>query len=98
MGWDTIKDTLIVALFSTPISGLLGMFIAFLIVRKRFMGRGLMEFTSMLNFALPGTLKELTAAAISEALRRSRNNQRQAARMLGITPQALSQRLKKKPS
>jgi DNA-binding NtrC family response regulator len=44
------------------------------------------------------TLKELTAAAISEALRRSRNNQRQAARMLGITPQALSQRLKKKPS
>jgi iron(III) transport system permease protein len=56
VGWDTIKDTLIVALFSTPISGLLGMFIAFLIVRKRFMGRGLMEFTSMLNFALPGTV------------------------------------------
>lgn len=44
------------------------------------------------------TLKELTAAAISEAMRRTRNNQRQAARLLGITPQALNQRLKKKSS
>lgn len=56
VGWDTIKDTLIVALVSTPISGLLGMFIAFLVVRKRFPGKGAMEFTSMLSFALPGTV------------------------------------------
>lgn len=56
VGFETIKDTLAVALVSTPISGILGMFIAFLVVRKRFFGRGIMEFTSMLSFALPGTV------------------------------------------
>lgn len=56
VGWKTIKDTITVALVSTPISGLLGMFIAFLVVRKRFIGKGIMEFTSMLSFALPGTV------------------------------------------
>lgn len=56
VGFETIKDTLAVALVSTPISGILGMFIAFLVVRKRFFARGAMEFTSMLSFALPGTV------------------------------------------
>jgi DNA-binding NtrC family response regulator len=41
-------------------------------------------------------LKEMTEDLIAEALRRSNNNQRQAAGMLGITPQALNQRLKSK--
>ena len=41
-------------------------------------------------------IKDLTQDLIAEALRRSSNNQRQASRMLGITPQALNQRLKKK--
>jgi DNA-binding NtrC family response regulator len=41
-------------------------------------------------------LKELTEDLITEALRRSKNNQRQAAKLLGITPQALNQRLKRK--
>jgi DNA-binding NtrC family response regulator len=41
------------------------------------------------------TLKELTSAVIEEALHRSKNNQRQAAHILGITPQALNQRLKR---
>lgn len=56
VGFETIKDTLAVALVSTPISGILGMFIAFLVVRKKFFARGFMEFTSMLSFALPGTV------------------------------------------
>jgi len=56
VGWDTIKDTLLVALISTPISGVLGMLIAFLVVRRRFPGRAAMEFTSILNFAVPGTV------------------------------------------
>jgi iron(III) transport system permease protein len=55
-GLETIKDTLIIAVTSTPISGLLGMIIAFLVVRKRFPGRGALELTSLLNFALPGTV------------------------------------------
>ncbi len=56
VGWDTVKDTVIVAVLSTPISGLLGMVIAFLVVRRTFPGKGAMEFTSILNFAVPGTV------------------------------------------
>ncbi len=56
VGWETVKDTLVVAVVSTPISGILGMLIAYLVVRKRFPGRRAMEFTSILNFAVPGTV------------------------------------------
>jgi DNA-binding NtrC family response regulator len=41
------------------------------------------------------TLKESTRSLIQEAMKRANNNQRVAALMLGITPQALNQRLKK---
>jgi DNA-binding NtrC family response regulator len=44
--------------------------------------------------AIP-TIKDATSTLIEEALRRSGNNQRLAAIMLGITPQALNQRLKR---
>ncbi len=56
VGFDSVKDTLIVALLSTPISGLLGMLIAFVVVRRRFPGKGWLEFGSILNFAVPGTV------------------------------------------
>lgn len=42
------------------------------------------------------TLKEATELLIGEALRRTGGNQRPAARLLGISPQALSQRLKRR--
>ena len=41
------------------------------------------------------TLKESSSNLITEAMRRCDNNQRAAAKMLGITPQALNQRLKR---
>jgi DNA-binding NtrC family response regulator len=41
------------------------------------------------------TIKEATRILVREALRRSGDNQRVAAHMLGITPQALNQRLKR---
>ena len=56
VGFRTVMDTLVVALVSTPISGFMGMLIAFLVVRRRFPGRGAMEFGSILNFAVPGTV------------------------------------------
>jgi iron(III) transport system permease protein len=56
VGFDSVKDTLVIAGLSTPISGVLGMVIAFLVVRKRFLGRRLMEASSMLSFAVPGTV------------------------------------------
>ncbi len=56
VGWETVKDTLVVAVLTTPVSGLLGMLIAFIVVRKRFPGRASLEFMSILNFAVPGTV------------------------------------------
>lgn len=56
VGLDTVKDTLIVAIVSTPISGIFGMLVAFLVVRRTFPGRTALEFGSILSFAVPGTV------------------------------------------
>ncbi|MBM7560215.1 ABC transporter permease [Marinitoga litoralis] len=56
VGKEAIKDTLTIALTSTPVSAVLGMIIAFLIVRKTFPGKKTLEFVSLLNFAVPGTV------------------------------------------
>jgi iron(III) transport system permease protein len=56
VGFQSVKDTLIVALVTTPISGLLGMLVAFLVVRRNFPGRTALEFGSILSFAVPGTV------------------------------------------
>lgn len=56
IGKDYIIDSLTLATLATPIAGILGIFIAFLVVRKKFIGRRLMEFMSMLTFAVPGTV------------------------------------------
>ncbi|MEA4859401.1 MAG: iron ABC transporter permease [Sphaerochaeta sp.] len=56
VGFESVLDTLAIAGLSTPVAGILGMIIAFLVVRKKFWGRKFMEFSSMLSFALPGTV------------------------------------------
>ncbi len=56
IGLQSVKDTLIVAIITTPISGLLGMLIAFLVVRRSFPGRATLEFAAILPFAVPGTV------------------------------------------
>lgn len=56
LGWDSIKNSIILAIVATPITGLIGMIIAFLVIRKEFIGKRFMEFTSMLTFAIPGTV------------------------------------------
>jgi len=56
LGWNPLKNSTILALIATPVTGLLGMIIAFLVVRKEFPGRKAMEFISMLTFAVPGTV------------------------------------------
>lgn len=56
VGGKPIKDTLFLSLLATPITGILAMIIAYLVVRKRFVGRGFMEITSMLAMAVPGTV------------------------------------------
>jgi len=56
VGKDSIKATLYLAAWATPITGLLGMIIAFLLVRKNFPGKRALGFTSMLAYAVPGTV------------------------------------------
>lgn len=49
-------DTTILAVAATPIAAILGMVIAFLIVRKQFIGKQWIDFASMLGIAVPGTV------------------------------------------
>ncbi|GAA0728476.1 iron ABC transporter permease [Clostridium malenominatum] len=56
LGIKPILDTTILSLISMPITGILGMIVAFLVVRRKFFGRGAVEFTSMLSMAVPGTV------------------------------------------
>ena len=56
IGGKFIKDTLTLSAVATPIAGILAMIIAFLVVRKEFPGKKLMEVVSLLSFAVPGTV------------------------------------------
>ncbi|MDM7320399.1 MAG: iron ABC transporter permease [Fervidobacterium sp.] len=56
VGRSAIRGTLTIASISTPISAVFGMVIAFLVVRKIFPGKRVMEFISLLSFAVPGTV------------------------------------------
>ncbi len=55
VGFTTLKNTLFLAIIQTPITALLGMVIAFIVVRKSFPGKGALDFLSMLSYAIPGT-------------------------------------------
>jgi iron(III) transport system permease protein len=56
MGWQYVAKSVWIAAVSAPVTGILGMLIAYLVTRKRFFGRRALEFVSMLAFALPGTV------------------------------------------
>jgi len=55
-GLEAVSDTVLLAGIATPIAGLLGVVIAFLVVRGRFMGKGVLDFGTMLGVAVPGTV------------------------------------------
>lgn len=55
-GSKAMVDTTILSAAATPIAGFLGILIAFLVVRKTFPGRGLLDFATMLGVAIPGTI------------------------------------------
>lgn len=56
LGQKAIKDTLFLATIATFIAGFMGMIIAFLLVRKNFLGKRFVEMVSMLSIAIPGTV------------------------------------------
>jgi iron(III) transport system permease protein len=55
-GMDALYTTLILAGASSPLTAVVGILLAYLVVRHQFPGRGVLEFTSMLSFAVPGTV------------------------------------------
>ena len=55
-GMKAVRDTLIIATLCMPIGGLFAVVLGFLVARTRFPGRRALEFTAMMNYALPGTI------------------------------------------
>ena len=56
IGNESIKDTTTLALIATPIAGMMGMLVAWLVVRKLRRFSGAMDFLGMLGLAVPGTV------------------------------------------
>ncbi|MBN1583481.1 MAG: iron ABC transporter permease [Anaerolineae bacterium] len=55
-GIEAIMDTTFLSTIATPVAALTGMVIAFLVVRKRFSGKNVLDFGSNLGGAVPGTI------------------------------------------
>ncbi len=55
-GFEAVTDTVTLATIATPIAGVLGVVVAFLVIRRRFWGRGTLDFGVMLGVAIPGTI------------------------------------------
>jgi iron(III) transport system permease protein len=55
-GLEPVTDTVTLASIATPLAGILGVIVAFLVVRRRFWGRGALDFGVMLGVAVPGTI------------------------------------------
>ncbi len=55
-GVEAILDTTFLSILATPVAALTGMIIAFLVVRKAFSGKEVLDFVSNLGGAVPGTI------------------------------------------
>ncbi|MBZ0310835.1 MAG: iron ABC transporter permease, partial [Anaerolineae bacterium] len=55
-GSEAMTDTTTLSAIATPVAGVLGILVAFLVVRKRFLGRTLLDFATILGIAVPGTV------------------------------------------
>jgi iron(III) transport system permease protein len=55
-GNEAIMDTTFLSIIATPVAVLLGLMIAFLVVRKVFSGKDVVDFGSNLGAAVPGTI------------------------------------------
>src|SRR5512138_2240480 len=55
-GVEAILDTTFLSAMGTPFAAILGMIIAWLVVRKNFSGKEALDFTSNLGGAIPGTI------------------------------------------
>ncbi len=49
-------DSLLLAVIAAPITAILSMIIAYLVVKRKFFGKRFIEFVSMFAMAVPGTV------------------------------------------
>ncbi|MFK7993925.1 MAG: ABC transporter permease [Granulosicoccus sp.] len=54
--WDSFWTTLKIAGIAAPLTAIVGLITAWLLVRQSFAGKNLFEFGTMLSFAIPGTV------------------------------------------
>lgn len=54
--WNSFWTTLQIAAISAPLTAMLGLVTAYLLVRQNFAGKNAFEFGTMLSFAIPGTV------------------------------------------
>ena len=54
--WPSYLTTLKFAAIGAPLTALMGLMIAYVTTRKRFVGRGVVDFSAMISFAIPGTV------------------------------------------
>lgn len=55
-GFKAFKDSFLLSLISAPVTALLSMIISYLVVKRKFKGKGFIEAVSMLAMAVPGTV------------------------------------------
>lgn len=55
-GYKVFLDSIWLSLIASPVTALLSMIIAYLVVKRKFAGKGFMEFAAMLAMAVPGTV------------------------------------------
>lgn len=54
--WNSFWTTLEIATISAPLTAGIGLLTAYILVRQRFVGKDTFEFSTMLSFAIPGTV------------------------------------------
>ncbi len=54
--WDSYFTTLTISSIAAPLTALVGLGTAYLLVRQNFAGKSIFEFSTMLSFAIPGTV------------------------------------------
>ncbi|MCF6344705.1 MAG: iron ABC transporter permease [Devosiaceae bacterium] len=56
VAWDSYFTTLTISSIAAPLTTIVGLATAYLLVRQKFVGKQVFEFSTMLSFAIPGTV------------------------------------------
>ncbi|UWR21203.1 iron ABC transporter permease [Sulfitobacter sp. S190] len=56
VAWDSYFTTLTISTIAAPLTAIVGLATAYLLVRQKFVGKDAFEFSTMLSFAIPGTV------------------------------------------